>query len=122
MENAFAPDWVFDTIFYQIFPDRFYNGDRSNDPVCIEPWGNPPTRENFFGGDLQGIREKLDYLQDLGINGIYLNPIFKAKTNHKYDTEDYFTIDPSFGNNELLKKLVHEIHERKMRIILDGSI
>jgi cyclomaltodextrinase len=120
MENFFAPEWVLDTIFYQIFPDRFCNGDISNDPIDIEQWGNPPTRENFFGGDLQGIRNKLDYLQDLGINGIYLNPIFKARTNHKYDTEDYFTVDPSFGNNDLFKKLVLEIHERKMHIILDG--
>jgi glycosidase len=120
MENSFAPDWVIDTIFYQIFPDRFCNGDKSNDPINIEQWGNPPTRENFFGGDLQGIRNKLDYLQDLGINGIYLNPIFKARTNHKYDTEDYFKVDPSFGNNELFNNLVLEIHKRKMHIILDG--
>jgi cyclomaltodextrinase / maltogenic alpha-amylase / neopullulanase len=120
MENSFTPDWVKDSIFYQIFPDRFNNGDNSNDPKEVEQWGYPSTRENYFGGDLQGIREKLDYLQDLGINGIYLNPIFKARTNHKYDTEDYFKVDPAFGTNDLLTQLVQELHNRNMHIILDG--
>jgi cyclomaltodextrinase len=120
MGNPFAPDWVKDSIFYQIFPDRFYNGDKSTELTMIEQWGNPPTRENFFGGDLQGIQEKLVYLQELGINGVYLNPIFKGRTNHKYDTEDYFNIDPSFGNNELFTKLSLEIHKRSMHLILDG--
>lgn len=117
---SIMPDWVQDAIFYQIFPDRFFNGDPSNDPPGTEPWGNPPTRENFFGGDLQGIIDKLDYLQDLGINALYLNPIFKARTNHKYDTSDYFEVDPTFGSNALLKDLVDELHRRDMRIILDG--
>ncbi|MBC7264900.1 MAG: glycoside hydrolase family 13 protein [Chloroflexi bacterium] len=115
-----APDWVPDAIFYQIFPDRFCNGDPSNDPPGTEPWGNLPNRDNFFGGDLAGILEKLDYLQDLGVNALYLNPIFRARTNHKYDTCDYFEVDPAFGNNDLLKELVRELHHRDMRIILDG--
>lgn len=115
-----VPDWVPDAIFYQIFTDRFYNGDPSNDPPGTEPWGNPPSRENFFGGDLQGILRKLDYLQGLGVNALYLNPIFRARTNHKYDTCDYFEVDPAFGSNDLLKELVRELHRRDMRIILDG--
>lgn len=115
-----APDWVPDAIFYQIFPDRFYNGDPSNDPSGTEPCGNTPTRDNFFGGDLQGILQKLDYLQGLGVNALYLNPIFRARTNHKYDTCDYFEVDPAFGSNDLLKELVRELHRRDMRIILDG--
>lgn len=115
-----VPDWVPDAIFYQIFPDRFCNGDSANDPLGTEPWGNPPTRENFFGGDLQGVLEKLDYLQGLGVNALYLNPIFRAQTNHKYDTCDYFEVDPAFGSNDLLKELVRELHWRDMRIILDG--
>jgi len=115
-----APDWVPDAVFYQIFPDRFFNGDPSNDPPGTELWGNPPTRENFFGGDLQGVLEKLDYLQDLGVNAIYLNPIFRARTNHKYDTSDYYEVDPSFGSNHLLKNLVRELHKRNMHIVLDG--
>jgi len=118
--RAAFPEWVKDAVFYQIFPDRFCNGDLTNDPPETEPWGNPPNRTNFFGGDLQGIIEKLDYLQGLGVNALYLNPIFKARTNHKYDTTDYFEIDPSFGSNDLFIKFVHELHRRDMRIILDG--
>lgn len=114
------PDWIPDAIFYQIFPDRFCNGDSSNDPPGTVPWGSLPTRDNFFGGDLKGIIEKLDYLQDLGVNALYLNPIFKAQTNHKYDTTDYFEVDPAFGSKDVLMDLVGELHRRKMRIILDG--
>jgi len=118
--DSFTPDWVADSTFYQIFPDRFFNGAISNDHPGVEPWGNPPTRENFFGGDLRGILRKTGYLQDLGINALYLNPVFKAKTNHKYDTSDYFEIDPVFGSNELFGEFVDELHNRGMRIILDG--
>ncbi len=114
------PSWIADAIFYQIFPDRFYNGDPDNDPPDVRPWGDLPTTENFFGGDLQGILNKLDYLQDLGINALYVNPIFAARTNHKYDTRDYFLVDPAFGDNFLLKRLISACHERGMRVILDG--
>ncbi len=76
------PSWVPDAVFYQIFPDRFCNGDPANDPPGTEPWGSTPTPHNFMGGDLQGIVEKLCYLQELGINALYLNPIFRARTNH----------------------------------------
>ena len=114
------PDWVKDAIFYQIFPDRFYNGDPGNDPENVAKWADKPTRDNFFGGDLEGIIKKLDYLEDLGVNALYLNPIFKAPSNHKYDTEDYFQIDPQFGDKGVLKDLVKELHNRGMRIILDG--
>ena len=114
------PDWVPDAIFYQIFPDRFYNGDPSNDPPGTENWGGEPTRENFFGGDLAGIIQKLDYIRDLGCNALYLNPIFKAGTNHKYDTHDYFQIDPAFGNDETFDTLIREAHDRNIRVVLDG--
>lgn len=114
------PEWVKDAIFYQIFPDRFYNGDLTNDPENIVEWEEKPTHNNFFGGDLLGIIKKLDYLENLDINALYLNPIFKAPSNHKYDTEDYFQIDPQFGDKATLKKLVKELHSRGMRIILDG--
>lgn len=114
------PKWITNAIFYQIFPDRFYNGDRQNDPPLTTTWTDLPTRENFFGGDLQGILEKLDYLQDLGINALYLTPIFKARTNHKYDVEDYFQVDPAFGTNKLLGQLINEIHNHDMHIIIDG--
>ena len=116
-----TPDWVKKTVWYQIFPERFANGDPQNDPQGTLPWGSEaPTRENFFGGDLRGITQKLDYLKDLGINGIYLCPIFTASSNHKYDTIDYFNIDPSFGTKEDFKELVDQAHARGMRVMLDA--
>jgi glycosidase len=112
--------WVRDAIFYEIFPDRFHNGDPANDPAGARPWGERPTRDNFFGGDLQGILDKLPYLEALGINALYLTPIFEARTNHKYDTCDYLTVDPAFGSLDLLQKLVTEAHCRDVRVVLDG--
>lgn len=116
-----APSWVKDTVWYQIFPERFANGDPSNDPEGTLPWGSKrPSREDFFGGDLQGVIDHLDYLVDLGINGLYFCPIFKAYSNHKYDTIDYLEIDPDFGDKALFKKLVDEAHERGIRVMLDA--
>ena len=69
-----VPEWVQDAVFYQIFPDRFANGDTTNDPPNVQPWGSPPTLWKFHGGDLQGVIQKFDYLLDLGITAIYLNP------------------------------------------------
>lgn len=118
--NFKAPDWVHDAIFYEIFPDRFYNSDKSNDPPGIEPWGNRPSRRNFFGGDLKGIIQKLPYLEELGVNALYLTPIFDAPSNHKYDTRDYFKIDKHFGDLDTLRELVEAAHSRGIRIVLDG--
>lgn len=118
--NFKSPDWVQDAVFYQIFPDRFYNGNSSNDLKSIYKWGDMPTRDNFFGGDLEGIICKLPYLEELGINALYLNPIFKSPSNHKYNTTDYYKIDPIFGNKDIFKRLVKEFHRRGIRIILDG--
>ncbi|WP_079909670.1 alpha-glycosidase [Paenibacillus sp. 32352] len=115
-----VPEWAKSAVFYQIFPDRFANGDPSNDPEGVSPWGEQPTGDNRFGGDLQGIMDKLDYLTDLGINAIYLTPVFEAPSNHKYDTTNYKKVDPSFGSNELLRKLVDACHARDIRIILDA--
>ena len=78
-----APSWVADSIFYQIFPDRFANGDTSNDPVNVQRWGARPTLRGFQGGDLRGIIQGLSYLEELGINAIYLNPIFFYIINHR---------------------------------------
>ncbi|MFI5359056.1 MAG: glycoside hydrolase family 13 protein [Halanaerobiales bacterium] len=119
--NIFSvPEWVQDAVFYQIFPDRFYNGNQDNDPAGVKPWGGKPESDSFFGGDLEGIIEKLDYLKDLGINALYLTPIFKSTSNHKYNTDDYYQIDPAFGDKKILKKLVEEAHQRGIRIILDA--
>lgn len=116
-----VPDWVAKTVWYQIFPERFYNGDPSNDPEDTLVWGSEkPTRTNFFGGDLQGIIDKLDYLEDLGVNGLYLCPIFTSPSNHKYDTVDYYEIDPHFGTKQLFRELVEKAHERGIRVMLDA--
>lgn len=116
-----APAWVKDTIWYQIFPERFANGDPSIDPPTAKAWGSePPAINNFFGGDFAGVIQHLDYLSDLGVNGIYFTPVFKASSNHKYDTIDYLEIDPQFGDKESLKQLVKECHERGIRVMLDA--
>lgn len=114
------PAWVKDAVFYQIFPDRFANGDSSIDPLTVEKWGAEPTPHNFFGGDLQGVMDHLDHLEQLGVNAIYFNPLFDAPTNHKYDTKDYRKVDPHFGTNELLKELVEQCHARGIRVLLDA--
>ncbi|MFB5269292.1 alpha-glycosidase [Paenibacillus enshidis] len=115
-----SPAWVKDAVFYQIFPERFANGDPSNDPEGTEPWGGEPRRDNFFGGDLQGVIDHLDYLNELGISAIYFTPVFLATTNHKYDTEDYMKVDPHFGDLETLKGLVNECHRRGIRVLFDA--
>ncbi len=114
------PKWAESTIWYQIFPDRFARG---GVPTGMDWAGREDCQldENcFYGGDLQGIIDKLDYLKSLGVNGIYLTPVFEADSNHKYDTVDYFKIDPAFGTKEKLNELVTGAHERGMRVILDG--
>jgi len=117
---SFVPEWVKDAIFYQIFPERFANGDPTNDPLGTEPWGGEPKAKNYFGGDLIGITDHLDYISSLGVNALYLNPIFESNSNHKYHTDDYLKIDPHFGDDRTFKTLVDECHARGIRIILDG--
>ncbi|MGD6817685.1 glycoside hydrolase family 13 protein [Metabacillus sp. 84] len=121
-EDAFrAPEWVKDTVWYQIFPERFGNGNPSLDPEGALPWGSAePTPSNFFGGDFEGVMEHLDYLKDLGITGVYFTPIFKAYSNHKYDTIDYMEIDPQFGDKETFRRLVKEAHAKGIRVMLDA--
>ena len=116
------PDWVPDSVFYQIFPDRFANGDPGNDPANVRPWGSPPTRWHYQGGDLAGITQRLDYLQDLGIIALYLNPIFHSTANHRYHTTDYFKVDPFLGDLDDFKTLLNEAHRRGMRLIIDGVL
>ena len=115
-----TPAWVREAIFYQIFPERFFNGDPHNDPPGTEVWGGEPTPKNYFGGDLVGIEKKIPYLVDLGINAIWLNPIFAADSNHKYNTYDYMEIDPHFGDKAAFKSLVRKLHQEGIRVILDG--
>ncbi|WP_408010652.1 glycoside hydrolase family 13 protein [Pseudalkalibacillus sp. A8] len=116
-----APEWVSGTVWYQIFPERFANSDPSINPPGTLDWGSkPPEKDNFFGGDFQGVIDHLDYLADLGISGIYFTPIFKAHSNHKYDTIDYLEIDPQFGDKETFRKLVMECHKRDIKVMLDA--
>lgn len=116
-----ALKWAEETVWYQIFPERFANGDKSNDPKGALRWGSKvPGRQDYFGGDLQGVIDHLDYVKELGINGIYLCPIFKAYSNHKYDTIDYRKIDPDFGDEKVFKNLVEECHKRGIKVMLDA--
>jgi len=142
-----TPDWMKNAVVYQIFPDRFANGDKRNDPKPSDPavYGNPVLNQNwsnlpegycrayigetcdedplgrdFFGGDLQGIISKLSYLQDLGVTALYLNPIFLAPSNHGYDTTDYLQIESYFGTQGTFQKLVAQAAKRGIHVILDG--
>lgn len=114
-------DWMRNAVVYQIFVDRFARGNMEKDTGYIDmKWGDAPTPKNFAGGDLRGIIQKLDYLQELGITAIYLTPIFQSISNHKYDISDYMQIDEQFGTKEDLKELVQLAHEKGMKVILDA--
>ena len=134
------PDWVRDQVFYQIFPERFCNGDPGNDPrpgsyevdghgpILREHWEDVPLPYDqgycmdFHGGDLAGIRQKIPYLKSLGVTALYLNPMFSAPSTHKYDCIDYLHVDPGFGGDEALAELSAALHANGMKLILDISI
>ncbi|MCI0394858.1 MAG: glycoside hydrolase family 13 protein [Chloroflexi bacterium] len=120
MDHVDTPDWVRDAVFYQIFPDRFARSGRVPQPDNLQPWGAPPTFHGYQGGDLPGIVEKLDYLVDLGVNALYLTPVFASAANHRYHTYDYYRIDPILGNNEDFDHFLRAAHQRSIRVILDG--
>lgn len=113
------PDWVRHTVWYQVYPDRFCRGG-SGRPGAL-PWRHGPvTNAERFGGDLTGIAQKLPYLAGLGVNGLYLNPIFAARSFHKYDTTDYTRVDPDFGTEADLQELVRQAHANGIRVMLDA--
>ncbi|MBQ9495036.1 MAG: alpha amylase N-terminal ig-like domain-containing protein [Treponema sp.] len=117
------PVWARSTVWYQIFPSRFCRVACSSDVAPCCEWAPPyraVTNEEKYGGNLQGIISRLDYLEQLGVNGIYLNPVNSAPSEHKYDTTDYFTIDASFGTKDDMKRLVAQAHARGIKIMLDG--
>ena len=122
IDACHVPDWVAEMVWYQIFPERFANGNPEISPEGALAWDSfiKPKTSDFFGGDLQGIIDHLDYLQDLGITGLYLCPIFESPSNHKYNTTDYFEIDHHFGDKKIFRKLVEEAHQRGMKIMLDA--
>ena len=135
-EDTATPEWFGEGVTYQIFPDRFRRvampdvssmvGRRwlheswSDRPVFLPEVNGEITNRDFFGGSLAGITEKLDYLRGLGVTTLYLNPIFEAASNHRYDTADYRAIDPLLGSKEDFRALCDGAHERGMRVILDG--
>lgn len=121
-DDVFAvPEWAKGAVVYQIFPERFYNGDKASDPPQTKGWGElPVTRGTFYGGDLRGITEKIPYLSELGVDAVYLTPIFSSPSTHKYDTTDYYRIDPHFGDLETFKGLVERCHEEGIKVVLDG--
>lgn len=116
-----TPEWVNDTVWYQIFPDRFCNGTPEKTDPAITPWQTGKvTNKERYGGNLEGIRQKLPYLRELGVTGLYLNPIMEAESNHKYDTTDYTRIDPAFGDDRVMRALCREAHENGIRIMVDA--
>lgn len=121
-EDVIKPvSWINNTIWYQIFPERFNKS--TNNLNKYLPWGSVEegiSNKMFFGGDIKGIIEKIPYLKDLGIGGIYFTPIFESPSTHKYDTTDYFKIDPQFGTNEDFKLLVETCHQNNIKVMLDA--
>lgn len=115
-----VPYWVQDSIFYQIFPDRFYRSSAGPNGYNYQPWDSAPTVRGFKGGNLRGIIEKFDYLLDLGVNALYLNPIFASSANHRYHTTDYFRIDPTLGDLQDYKALLEVAHDNDVRVVIDG--
>ncbi len=116
------PQWVRETVWYQIMPDRFCRSAESETLPQIRAWGKGSLLpfNNFFGGNLKGITERLPYLRDLGIGGIYLTPIFSSNSYHRYNTFDYKLIDPMLGTEDDMRKLVKTAHSLGIRIMLDG--
>lgn len=116
MQNV---EWLNNAVFYQIFVDRFCGSSKIKSKINAK-WDELPTPTSFYGGNLDGITEHLDYIKELGATAIYLTPIFKSNSNHKYDTIDFYCIDESFGDKESLKRLVDKAHEKGMRVVLDA--
>jgi len=120
MRDINTPGWVKHAVFYQIFPDRFAKSDRVEKPNNLEPWESPPTVEGYKGGDLLGVVEHLDHIQELGATAIYFTPIFQSASNHRYHTHDYHQVDPLLGGNAAFRVLLDEAHRRGMQVVLDG--
>ncbi|MBM7559553.1 alpha-amylase family glycosyl hydrolase [Marinitoga litoralis] len=120
-----VPEWSKGVIYYQIFPERFRNGNKENDPKYTNNWYGPYDTASlgsngFFGGDLEGVIQSIDYLNELGIEAIYFNPIFESVSSHKYDTKDYMKIDPHFGDEKVFEEIVNKLKENNIKVILDG--
>ncbi len=116
------PDWVYGSVMYQVFPERFANGRSEINPENTVEWGSVPTRLDFQGGDLYGVIDKLDHIESLGVNILYLNPIFLSGSTHKYDSWDHFKVEPTLGGDDGLTDLISNCHDRNIKVILDCSL
>ncbi len=116
------PSWAGEAIVYQVFPDRFRRSGRviAQRGLSLQPWGTDPAEQGFQGGDLYGVIDGLDHLQRLGVTCLYLTPVFSSAVNHRYHAYDYFEVDPLLGGNTALDALISAVHQRGMRLILDG--
>ena len=114
------PTWVEKSIVYQIFPDRFANGSKANDPEGVVPWDGEPTYANFFGGDLAGVSQHLGYLKEFGANCVYFNPIFEGPSNHRYEATDYKRVDHRLGTNSEFAQLTRDMDREGIKTVLDG--
>lgn len=119
-DQFITPEWVHHAVFYQIFPDRFAKSSQVAKPNNLEAWDAAPTPSGFKGGDLVGVVENLDYLQDLGINALYFTPVFQSASNHRYHTHDYYLVDPLLGGQKAFDLLIKEAHRRNIKVVLDG--
>ncbi len=115
-----VPDWVEGRVFYQIFPERFRNGDPGNDPQDVVPWDGEPKYFNFMGGDLKGGEQKIGYLDSLGVGAVYFNPIFESPSNHGYETINYRKVEPRFGTNAQFASLTKQLQAKNIKVVLDG--
>ncbi|MBC8143608.1 MAG: alpha-glucosidase C-terminal domain-containing protein [Armatimonadetes bacterium] len=114
-----VPGWVEKTVFYQIFPDRFENGDKTNDPKDVQSWSAKPEWFNRFGGDIAGVEKRVGYLDGLGVGAVYFNPVFASPSNHRYDAEDFKRIDGQFGTNAEFARLTKELEKRGIKTVMD---
>jgi len=120
MPEVVTPEWVKHAVFYQIFPDRFAKSTRLAKPTNIEAWDSEPTTYGYKGGDLLGVVEHLDHIQELGATALYFNPIFQSASNHRYHTHDYYRVDPLLGGDDAFDELLAECKRRGLRVVLDG--
>ncbi len=114
------PAWAEGVMIYQVLVDRFADGDPSNNPDPVRPWNALPDRNTYYGGDFAGLVSKLDYLRELGVGLLYLSPVFRSPSYHKYDTADYESVEAIYGGKEGLKELVRAAHAKGIRVLLDG--
>jgi cyclomaltodextrinase / maltogenic alpha-amylase / neopullulanase len=116
-----VPEWMRGAVMYQVFPERFASGDDSLTPDGADPWGSEPHWLRFQGGDLAGLADRVEHLVRLGVDVVYLNPVFTSPSTHKYDTVDYYTVDPAYGGNGALARVVETLHGEGIRLVLDAS-